>query len=70
MRNKHGIIIKDIFNIWKEDIVPLTENGTTLARERLYTEVQKILRQYIDEIENAKLKLYQEGEKKNLGQNK
>ena len=65
LKNIHGIIIKDLFRIWKEDVCPLTENGGEMARIKLFSKVQKQLRPYIEEMENAKMILSKEEKKKN-----
>ena len=48
-----------------KNVCPLTENGGEMARIKLFSKVQKQLRPYIEEMENAKMILSKEEKKKN-----
>ena len=60
LKNEHGIIIKDILDIWDEDICPITSEsckGKKVSRNKVMDEVLEALDQYVNEMQNAKVQL-------------
>jgi len=59
LKEKHGILIKDILNIWEEDICPITGLKTDMNRNKLRLAVEKVLHKYINEMKTTKAALQQ-----------
>lgn len=57
LKRYHGITIKDVKDIWREDICPITNKNQGTPRARLRPRIEMIIRFYLGEIEEAKSKL-------------
>ena len=58
LKIKHGIMMKDIMQIWEEDICRVTRIAGEKKRDKVSLTLQKVMRRYILEMELAKANLY------------
>ena len=63
LKNDHGIIVKDIFKIWRDDVYPITSKAEGKSRFKLKLKLQLVLNQYFREMEKAKVTLAQQSKK-------
>ena len=64
LKHAHGIIITDVFKIWKDDICPTTRRAEKKSRDKLELKLQLVLNKYVMEMEKAKAILAQHSKKK------
>ena len=59
LKNKHGIIVKDILKIWEEDLCPITKTRSKNNRNKMCIKMSETIQKYVleMEMETAKLKL-------------
>ena len=57
LKEKHGIVVKDVLKIWMEDICPITRKSIGKKRSKVSSILQKALKKYILEMELAKTNL-------------
>ena len=59
LKERHGLIVKDIRKIWDEDICPITIEAVEKKRNKVSSTLQRTLRKYVIEMELTKAKLSQ-----------
>ena len=57
LKNKHGIIVKDILKIWQEDLCPITKTRSKNNRNKVCIKMSETIQKYVLEMETVKLKL-------------
>jgi len=57
VKNKHGIIVKDILKIWEEDLCPIAKMRSKNNRNKVCIKMLETIHKYVLEMETANLKL-------------